>query len=119
MNPHNISCMSFETSSQDQTILLFSLATTMQSFRHFERTSFGSIGDPSAYCAIILIMHCCILFKDCIPLSWLFLGLGFFLMLVKLLPLDLEEIIVGHIDVEGNSTKKSGEGHSQYLNCIN
>jgi hypothetical protein len=27
-------------------------------------------------------------------------------MLVKLLPLDLEEIIVGHIDVEGNSTKK-------------
>jgi hypothetical protein len=27
-------------------------------------------------------------------------------MLVKLLPLDLEEIIVRHIDVEGNSTKK-------------
>jgi hypothetical protein len=43
----------------------------------------------------------------------------FFLMLVKLLPLDLEEIIVGHIDVEGNSTKKSGEGHSEYFNCIN
>jgi hypothetical protein len=83
MNPHNVSCMSFETSSQDQTILHFTLATTLHSFQHFERMPFGSIVDPSAYCAIILITPCCILFKDCIPLSWLFLELGCFSGITK------------------------------------
>jgi hypothetical protein len=56
-------------------ILHFSLATTPQSFHHFERTPFGSIGDPSAYCAVILVIPYCILFKGLIPLSLLFLGL--------------------------------------------
>jgi hypothetical protein len=36
--------MSFETSSQDQKILKFSLTTTSQSFHHFERMPFDSIG---------------------------------------------------------------------------
>jgi hypothetical protein len=47
MNPYNISYISFVTSSQDQTILHFSIATTPQSFFHFERMPSGSIGDPS------------------------------------------------------------------------
>jgi hypothetical protein len=98
--------MSFETSSQDQTILHFSLATTPQLFHHFERTPFASIGDPSAYFAAIVIMPCCILFKDRIPLNWLFLGHCCFSSITKSFPLDLEEIIGGNIDVEGDSTKK-------------
>jgi hypothetical protein len=49
-------------------------------------------------------MPCCILFKDLIPFSLLFLGLGCFSCVTK--ALDLEEIIIGHFDVEGDSTKK-------------
>jgi hypothetical protein len=82
---HNASCISFVTSFQDQTILHFSLTTTPQSFLHFERTLFGSIGDPFAYCTVILIMHCCILSMDLISLSWLFLGLGCFSCVTKAL----------------------------------
>jgi hypothetical protein len=41
----DVSCMSFETSPQDQMILHFSLATTPQSFHHFERMPLGSTGD--------------------------------------------------------------------------
>jgi hypothetical protein len=66
-------------------ILHFSLTTTPQSFHHFERTPSGSISDPYAYCAFILIMSCCILFKDLIPLSCLFLGLGCFSYVTKTL----------------------------------
>jgi hypothetical protein len=108
MNPHNVSCMSFETSSQNQTILHFPLATTPQSFRHFERTPFGSIGGPSAYCVVILIIPCCILLKDCTPPPLIHFRTFVFPALLKTFPLDLEEIIVGHIDVEGYSMKKVG-----------
>jgi hypothetical protein len=66
-------------------ILHFSLATTPQSFHHFERMPSGSIGDPSAYCAVILIIPCCNLFKNLIPLSCLFLGLGCFSCVTKAL----------------------------------
>jgi hypothetical protein len=85
MNPNNISYISFEISSQDQTILHFSLITTAQLFRHFERMPSGLIGDPSVYCVIILLMPCCILFKDLIPLSLLFLGLFCFSYVTKAL----------------------------------
>jgi hypothetical protein len=34
----------------------------------------------------------------------------------KSFPLDFEEIIIRHFDIEGDSTKKSGDGHSQYFN---
>jgi hypothetical protein len=85
MNPHNISCISSVTSSQDQMILNFSLTTTPQPFHHFEITHSGLIGDPSAYFTIILIMPYCILFKDIIPFRCLFLGLGYFSCVTKAL----------------------------------
>jgi hypothetical protein len=85
MNSHNVSCISFATSSQDHMILHFSLATTPQLFRHFQRMPSGSIGDLSVYCVVILIKSCYILFKDCIHLSWLFLGLGCFSYVTKAL----------------------------------
>jgi hypothetical protein len=66
-------------------ILHFSPTTTPQSFCHFDRTPSGSIGDLSAYYAIIIIMPCCILFKDLMPLSYLFLGLGCFSYVTKAL----------------------------------
>jgi hypothetical protein len=40
-------------------------------------------------------------------------------VLLKSFPLDLEEIIVEHIDVEGDSTEKTEEGQSEYFNCKN
>jgi hypothetical protein len=51
-------------------------------------------------------MPSCILFKDSIPVCCFFWDLVISPTLLKLFPLDLEEIIVGHFDMVRDSMKR-------------
>jgi hypothetical protein len=68
----------------------------------------GSTSDLFAYYVVILIMPSCILFNDRTPPPYAgsFWHLVVSPALLKSFPLDLEEIVIGHFDVEGDSMKR-------------
>jgi hypothetical protein len=67
----------------------------------------GSTSDLFAYYVVILIMPSCILFNDRTPpYAGSFWHLVVSPALLKSFPLDLEEIVIGHFDVEGDSMKR-------------